>query len=328
MAARYVAGLRLGSLWVELRAMLYGVPRLPHVPRPLADRPFRGSAAVDAGLVTRPMLRGRAWRRLFPDVYVSRDAELDHRAWCEAVALTAPAGAAIGGLSAAYLWGADLLPAGAPVSVVVPRDRRMRPDPSVAVHYTTLARDDVTFLAGVPLTSPERTAFDVGRRGSRAGALAAMDAILRQRIVKVEAVEALAQERCGWPGVPLLNEILLLAEPLAESPMESRLRLLVVDAGLPPPVAQHEVRDARGHFVGRVDLAWPELRLAVEYDGDHHRERDQFRRDVGRLNALRAAGWTVLRFTADDVLRNPRPTVGSVAAAIRELTAHGRSRRP
>jgi very-short-patch-repair endonuclease len=115
--------------------------------------------------------------------------------------------------------------------------------------------------------------------------------------------------------------VLLLAEPLAESPMETRLRLLLVDAGAPPPTAQHTVRDREGRVVGRVDLAWPELRLAVEYEGDHHRERAQFQRDVARLNALRAAGWTVLRFTADDVLRHPHSTIAQVAAAMRELRA-------
>jgi hypothetical protein len=215
----------------------------------------------------------------------------------------------------------DLLAADAPVSVVVPRSRRTRPDPRIATHYTTLNRDDVTMLERIPLTSPERTTFDLGRSGSRVTALIAVDAMLGRQIVKVEAIEALAQERCRWPGVPLLNEVLLLAEPLAESPMESRLRLLLLDAGLPPATAQHEVRDSRGHFIGRVDLAWPDLRLAVEYQGDHHRERGQFRRDVARLNALRDAGWTVLRFAADDLLRDPGRTVRSVAAAMRALTA-------
>jgi hypothetical protein len=301
--------------------MLCDVPRHAYVPQSLAGGPFRGSTAVAAGLVSRSMLRGGAWQRLFPDVYVHRGTEMDHRAWCAAVALALPVGAAVGGLSAAYLWGVDLVPADCPVSVVVPRTRRIRRDRRIAAHYTTLARDDVTVLGGVPITSPERTAFDVCRSGSRVTALIAMDAILRQGMVKAEAVEALAQERCRWPGVPLLTEILLLAEPLAESPMESRLRLLLLDAGLPPAVAQHEVRDARGHFIGRVDLAWPEFKLAVEYEGDHHRERGQFRRDIARLDAMRVAGWTVVRLTADDVLRRPGRTVRSIATAMRALAA-------
>lgn len=101
--------------------------------------------------------------------------------------------------------------------------------------------------------------------------------------------------------------------------METRLRLLLLDAGVAPPEVQLEVRTGVGGFVGRVDLAWPDLRLAVEYDGDHHREREQFRRDVERLNALRLAGWTVLRFTADDVLRRPAETVRTVIATMAQL---------
>jgi very-short-patch-repair endonuclease len=98
--------------------------------------------------------------------------------------------------------------------------------------------------------------------------------------------------------------------------MESRLRLVIVDAGLPLPVSQHPVHSATGQFLGRVDFAWPEHLLGVEYDGDHHRERGQFRRDVGRLNALRMAGWTVLRFTADDVMRWPDETARTLVVAL------------
>jgi very-short-patch-repair endonuclease len=100
--------------------------------------------------------------------------------------------------------------------------------------------------------------------------------------------------------------------------METRLRLLLVDAGAPRPVAQYDVRDARGRFLARVDLAYPEQRIALEYEGDHHRERVHFRQDVSRLNALRAAGWIVLRFTADDVLRHPKRVVREVARVMRE----------
>ncbi|WP_370584963.1 endonuclease domain-containing protein [Micromonospora sp. ANENR4] len=138
--------------------------------------------------------------------------------------------------------------------------------------------------------------------------------------MKLPCLRAYAAARSRWPGAPLLREVLALAEPLSESPMETRLRLLLLDAGLGPLVAQHEVR-AGGRFVARVDLAWPALRLAVEYDGDHHRERAHFRRDVARLNALRAAGWVVLRFTADDVLRRPDATVALVRQALAERLA-------
>ena len=270
------------------------------------------------GRLSKAMLRGPTWRRLFPDVYLHRDVTPDHRVWCEAAALALPAGTAIGGLSAAYLWGADLLQRDAPVTVAAPRDRRLRADPRRVVRYTVLEAGDVTRFGGLPVTTPERTAFDLGRRGPRADALVAVDALLHRRVVTRDAVRTLAAGRYGWRGIALLDEVLSLAEPLAESPMETRLRLLLIDAGLPPPTVQHRVHDTRGRFVGRVDLAWPELRLAVEYEGDHHRERAHFRRDVARLNALRAAGWTVLRFTADDVLRRPRRTARQVATAMCE----------
>ncbi|MGC4787308.1 endonuclease domain-containing protein [Micromonospora sp. DT178] len=214
--------------------------------------------------------------------------------------------------------GVDLLSRNAPVTVLLPRAARMRAHPRLRVHRSVVPDSDRTRLGGLPVTTPLRTAFDLGRRAPRDDALVAVDALLHRRAVKLAALRAYADARSGWPGLPLLREVLALAEPLAESPMETRLRLLLLDAGLPPAVAQHDVRKADGRFVGRVDLAWPALRVAVEYDGDHHRERAHFRQDVARLNALRAAGWIVLRFTADDVLRHPTRTVALVHQALRE----------
>ncbi|MEU4639191.1 DUF559 domain-containing protein [Micromonospora sp. NPDC023814] len=296
------------------------MPSPARVPPRLAFLPFRGSTAIAQGLLTRAMLRGPTWQRLLPDVYVHRDAlrAADHRLWCDAVALLLPAGAAIAGPSAAYLWGVDLLPRNAPVSVLLSRPARLRPHPQLAVTRSALPGSDLTCFGGLPVTTPLRTAFDLARRGPRDEALVAVDAMLHRRVVGLPALQAYADTRSRWPGLPLLREVLALAEPLSESPMETRLRLLLLDAGLPPPTAQHDVLDARGRFVGRVDLAWPALRVAVEYDGDHHRERAHFRQDVARLNALRAAGWIVLRFTADDVLRHRPRTVRLVTAALRE----------
>lgn len=274
-----------------------------------------------AGLLTQRMLRGPGWRRLLRDVYVHASAELDHRTWCDAVALVLPPGAAIGGLSAAYLWGVDLLARDAPVTVVVPRADRMRPHTHLLVVRSALPDSDVTRFARLPVTTPLRTTFDVARRAARVDAVVAIDALLHRRVIKLDALCDYAAQHLGWPGRPRLNAALALAEPLAESPMETRLRLVIVDAGLPRPVAQHEVRDARGRFLARVDLSYQRWRIAIEYEGDHHRERATFRRDITRLNALREAGWLVLRFTADDVLREPARVVRLVRAAIRERSA-------
>ncbi|MEV1147441.1 DUF559 domain-containing protein [Micromonospora sp. NPDC049799] len=296
------------------------MPSVARVPRRLAFLPFRGSAAVTEGLVTWAMLRGSTWHKLLPDVYVHADGyrETDHRMWCDALALVLPSGGTIAGRSALYLWGTDLLGRNAPVSVLLPRSVRMRPHPRLSVVRSPLPEDDRTRFGGLPVTTPLRTAFDLGRQPPLAEAVVAVDALLRRRVVKLPALADYAVRRAGWPGMPQFRRVLALAEPLSESPMETRLRLLLLDAGLGPIVAQHDVLDARGRFVGRVDLAWPALRVAVEYDGDHHRERAHFRQDVARLNALRAAGWLVLRFTADDVLRHPARTIALVTGALRE----------
>ncbi|MGW0433033.1 endonuclease domain-containing protein [Micromonospora sp. NPDC003197] len=157
-----------------------------------------------------------------------------------------------------------------------------------------------------------------GRHQGQTEAVVAVDALLHRRVVRLPTLgEYLATHR-GWPGTAQLRKVLTLAEPLSESPMETRLRLLLHNAGAPPLTAQHDVHDGRGRFLGRMDLAYPQWRIAIEYEGDHHRERNHFRRDVTRLNALRAAGWLVLRFTADDVLRHPAQIIRQVNQAIRE----------
>ncbi|MEU4566733.1 DUF559 domain-containing protein [Micromonospora sp. NPDC023956] len=300
------------------------MPRLPQVPPGLESRPFRGSTAVADGLLTWTMLRGRAWQRLLPDVYVHRAAHRpdDHRIWCQAVALVLPAGAAIAGLSAAYLWGAGLLPPDAPVTVVLPRSARMRPHARVSVTRSVLAEADLTVHTGLPVTTALRTAFDLGRRPPRTEAVVAVDALLHHRVVDLPALRGFAARRAGWPGLPLLREVLSLADPLAGSPMETRLRLLLIDAGLPAPAVRHDVRDTVGQFVGRVDLAYPTRRVALEYEPGPPRDPALLRREANRFHALRAAGWRVLRFTSDDVLRHPNRTVRMVTAALRGRPAH------
>ena len=104
------------------------------------------------------------------------------------------------------------------------------------------------------------------------------------------------------------------ADGLAASPQETRVRLLMARGGLPAPVAQYVVRDARG-FVARVDFAWPGHRVAVEYDGAWHAEPGQFARDRQRLNRLHAAGWTVVFVTAADRHR-PAQLLASIRAAL------------
>lgn len=290
------------------------------VPRELSSAPFRGADAVRRGLLTRGMLSGASWQRLLPDVYchASVFAPDDHRLWCTAVALTLPPGGAVDRYSAAFLWGVDLVPEAGRVSVTVPPAERPWRHPARLVCRAVLTAGDVTSVGGVPVTTPLRTAFDLGRQADRRAAVIALDALCHRHLVTVRQVAGHLERPDRRRGAGRLPERLALVDPRAESPMETHVRLLLHDAGAPPPMCQFVVRDAAGRFVARVDLAYPSARIAIEYEGDHHRERRTFRRDIARVNALREAGWLVLRFTADDVLRRPYDVIRQVSAALRD----------
>lgn len=300
------------------------MPRVPRVPPQLSDLPFRGSQAVADGLLTKSMLRGPTWRRLLPDIYLYADGygENNQRMWCQAVALTLPPGGAIAGLSAAYLWGADLIPRTerSRVSVALPATARMRAHSHVSITRSALPPTDVTHLDGLAVTTAVRTAFDLGRRTPRTVAVIMLDALLNRGVVKQPELSDYLDAHNGWPGVARLREALSLAEPLSESPTETRLRLLLVDAGAPPPVAQYEVQDGDGRLLGRVDLAYPRWKIALECRGDQQRvdPGQPPRRDLSQVGALRSAGWRVLSFNQEDVARHPGRTAHLVAGAIRQ----------
>jgi very-short-patch-repair endonuclease len=274
--------------------------------------PFRGSTAIRAGLLTRQQLRGSAWRRLFPDVYVTAAVNLGHRTWCEAglISVGADRGdragrVAVSGLSAAFLLGVDHLPLGVidRIELTVPTTMRVK-DSRITVVRSRLAAADFADFGRLPMTSPERTAFDLARRLPRSDAVAAIDALLHRHTTTLARIRAFVLVTGSLRGRPQVAEILSVVDPLAESPMESRLRLTIIDGGLPRPESQVEVRDAAGQLIARVDLAYRKQRIGIEYEGDHHRERQAFRRDLARVNALMAAEWRIIRASADDV-RNP-----------------------
>jgi hypothetical protein len=292
--------------------------RRSEVPRELALAPFRGSGALAAGLVTRKALRGPSYVRLFPDIYLAAgDAgAASHRVWCQAAALFLPPGGAIGGLSAARLWGVDLLARHEPpVSVVLPHEARLHRRERLTVLKALLPAEDLTRTSGVTVTPPARTALDLGRTLSTVDAVIALDAMLHRRLITKPGLRQLIEARTRLNGLRGLTVALERADGLAESPMETRVRLLLGDAGLPVPVLQHKIYH-RGRFVARVDFAYREQRVVIEYEGDQHRERSAFRFDLARVNDLIAAGWYVLRVTADDVYVTPSQLIGRIRTAL------------
>jgi hypothetical protein len=276
---------------------------------------FRGSWAVAAGVLTRDQLRSGAWRRLRQDVYADAAVPVDHRLMARGVSLVAPREAALGGPSAAVLWGvAALATAEDPVEVVLPPGTRWSPGPGVVVRTARLDGDVVHDGRGLRWTDRVRTAVDLIRRDSGDESVVLLDRLIHADLVTLDAVRAAVEALPRCRGSRVARRTAMLADGLAESPPETRLRLLIHRSGLPIPVAQYVVR-ADGRFVARVDFAWPERRLALEYDGAWHGEPDQLPKDRRRLNRLSAADWRVRFVTAADMYR-PDELVDAIGRAL------------
>ena len=276
-------------------------------------RPFRGTEAVARGVLTPKMLRGPRFRRLFRDIYVSADVEVDLELRSRAAYLLVEGRGALGGYSAAELLGASCGPEDAPAGVISPT--RMRSRPGLVVREERPASDELWAVAGGTVTSPLRTAYDLGRRSSLVEAVVAVDALAFRFGFVPHDVVRFGYRHLGAAGSGQLPEVARLANPLAESPMETRIRLAIRFDGLPMPVLQHPV----GPY--RLDMAYPEIMLGIEYDGREHLTQERATRDLDRQAYVTAAGWTkILRFGKGQVLHRP----WEVAAGVRsELAVRG-----
>src|SRR6476619_3918971 len=170
-------------------------------------------------------------------------------------------------------------------------------------------------------TSPAWTAVEVARSLQRPRALATLDAALRSGKCSRADIWRAAIEQAGRRGIVDVRNLIALADPRAESPMESEARLAMIDGNLTTPELQYEVIDGNGD-VRRLDFAWPEHRVAVEYDGvDWHSGPDAMKRDRRRQAALGDVGWVVLAIIFDDVRYRPREFVDRIDAQLRRAQA-------
>ena len=283
---------------------------------PLLQAPADRRRALAAGL-SPWQLRHAGILRLSRDAYLPRaSAGLQQRV--DAVLLGAPPGAVLSHLTAAALWGLEvpLVRDDHRVHLSVPPARRVRSRADRLVHATLVPSPETRRLGGRLVTSWSRTWIDLAAVLAPGALLAVTDQLLAMGF-PADEFPAIVDRSCGRRGVARARAVMALGDALAGSPMESVLRWLVHEAGLPQPVLQHVVRDASGRFLGRVDLAWPAERVVVEFDGDVHRERRVFVDDLRRQNGLVLAGWTVLRFTSADVLGRPAQVLAAIRAALR-----------
>lgn len=149
------------------------------------------------------------------------------------------------------------------------------------------------------VTTPERTAFDLGCRGPMGQAVARLDSLARATHVKTGDVQALALHHPHVKGLRQLDRVLDLVDAGAESPQETRVRLMLIDAGFPRPQTQIPVCGPDGHPRYYLDMGWEDMMVAVEYDGRHHTDRPIYSRDIIRLEYVNSVGWIVVRVVAE-----------------------------
>lgn len=190
-------------------------------------------------------------------------------------------------------------------------------------HRLVLADHEIGDAAGLRATTPIRTWFDLGSTLQVPDLVAAGDVLLAlENGPTRDALGDLLERHAGERGVRRLRTALAVLNPRAESPQESRLRAMLMLAGLPEPSVNREITDRFGRFLARVDLAYDAERVAIEYQGDYHRERAQWKRDITRKASIEAEGWRVLEVTSDDMQNR-----SELVARVRRLLRDGRTTR-
>jgi very-short-patch-repair endonuclease len=272
--------------------------------------PLIGSEAVAAGTLTKSQLATR-YRRLFSDVYLVRDVDVDAKVRAKAGWLWTRRRGVVAGFAAAALhgsrWAED-------VHVVELIYDNWRSPAGIQTHRDRIEGDEINSVAGIPVTSPARTALDFGCWYPTMTAVAGIDALARAIEIKAADVELLASRYPGRGGVARAREAIELSDAGAQSPKESWLRVVLIQAGLPRPQTQIPVRDEFGKAIVYLDMGWEDVKVAVEYDGEQHRsDRRQYTWDVRRLETLERLGWIVVRVLAGD---RPAEVIRRVRAAL------------
>lgn len=282
------------------------MPGRSRVPQHLLTRPFTLAEGAQAGLSATVLEGSRFWapvRGVRAHVGLTDSTELR----CRALALVT-LDVVVSHVTAAELRGLPLPARRGGLVLEVTTQRKPPRHVGVRGHQACLG-DDVTVLdCGVRATTAARTWADLAGRLALDDLVILGDSVLRHGWADQAALTAAAAVP-GRRGAVRLRTALALLEPRTDSPMETRLRLLIVRSGLPRPVAGRDLV-VDGCWLARPDLSWPSLRIAVEYDGDHHRtDRVQWQRDIARRRLLEDAGWALVVVTADDVLRHPTQLV-------------------
>lgn len=258
--------------------------------------PFIGSEAIASGALTPHKLRTR-YTAIHPDVYLPRGAETTAVTMAEAAWLWSRREGVVAGQSAAAMHGAKWVDASKPAELLW---WNRRPPKDVRTWSHQVGDDEVELIGCIPVTTPARTAVDLACRYPLDDAVAAIDALAHATHLKMADVDLLTQRFKGRRGIRGARAALDLVDPGAESPRETWLRLLVIRNGFPRPQTQIPVRDEYGALIAVPDLGWEDLKIGMDYEGEHHRGPVRFNKDIRRHDALAELDWIDIRVTSLD----------------------------
>jgi hypothetical protein len=217
----------------------------------------------------------------------------------------------VAGVSAAALHGSKWVEETTTVELIHGNRHRL---PGLHTRGDRIAEDEITIVDGVPVTTPARTVLDLGCWHPTTSGVAAIDSLARVTEIKVADVELLTQRYPGRRGIARARLAIALFDAGAQSPKETWLRLVLVNAGLPRPQTQIPVLDEFGTVIAYLDMGWEDVKVAVEYDGEQHRnDRSQYNLDIRRSEILQRLGWIVVRVVAGD---RPASIVRRVKSAL------------
>jgi hypothetical protein len=258
---------------------------------------FVGSEALDRNEVTKGQLRWR-YRAIYPDVYTPRIAAPSLYANTVGAWLWSGRRGPITGRAASAMHGAKWVDAKTPIELLW---RNNRPPDGIITRNEHFTCDDVMEIDAMAVATPQRTAYDLGRYLARDEAVIHLDALSRATGLAADHVAPMMERYKGARGIRGLRTALDLMDGGAQSPKETWLRLLLIDAGYPRPQTQIPVLDADGYEFAFLDMGWEDVKIAVEYDGEHHRtDQGQYRWDVKRLRKIQERSWHHVKVIAGD----------------------------
>ncbi|MEP9390680.1 DUF559 domain-containing protein [Gordonia sp. VNQ95] len=259
------------------------------------------------------------FRRVRGGAHISRAELMTARERVVAIASQAQGNPVVAGQAAMVMHGAKWFDAGFDVVLIRGITASGRPALGTTTWRLDLPAEHVVTIDGIAVTSPIRTAFDVGRIQPRMRAIGHLDTLAAATGFDLDELAEYAKSQKRTRHVRQVRGLAPLVNRLHESPRESSTGLFMHDCGLPTPVAQFEVFNEYGILVARHDWAYPDLKIAIEYDGeDYHSSPEQQASDAARDAESNRLQWKVIRANNKRMTSDPMGLIAEIAEAIHQ----------